>query len=109
METGHSSDQLAGNAPIIVDRSDGSVHVMGTAKPLQHYIAAYEASKRPAHEACPACGRILDGRMDLALTLREEGDQTAKVCKQVFHCSACGRRSWRWNDRQTENLQLVAR
>jgi hypothetical protein len=34
-------DALAGNAPILVDRSDGSVHVTGTALPVDQYIERY--------------------------------------------------------------------
>jgi len=32
---------LAGNAPFIVDRRDGSVHVTGTARPVDEYLDAY--------------------------------------------------------------------
>jgi hypothetical protein len=33
---------LGGNAPIIVDRTDGSLHVTGAAEPIEHYIQNYE-------------------------------------------------------------------
>jgi len=33
---------LLGNAPLIVDRRDGSVHLTGTARPIQFYIERYE-------------------------------------------------------------------
>ena len=36
---------LAGNAPLIVDRADGSVHVTGTARTLDEYIAEYEKKR----------------------------------------------------------------
>lgn len=42
LETGAISDALAGNAPFIVDRRDGSIHDTGTAYPVEHYIAEYE-------------------------------------------------------------------
>lgn len=42
LETGKISDAIAGNAPIIVDRNDGSVHETGTAHPVEHYIQVYE-------------------------------------------------------------------
>ena len=42
IENGQFSDCLAGNAPIIVDRSDGKVHVTGTAYPIEHYIEEFE-------------------------------------------------------------------
>jgi hypothetical protein len=35
---------LAGNAPLIVDRLTGNVVVTGTAHPIEHYLAEYEAS-----------------------------------------------------------------
>lgn len=41
LETGNSSEQLAGNAPLIVGRRDGSLHVTGTAHPTEHYIQQY--------------------------------------------------------------------
>jgi Immunity protein 35 len=33
---------LAGNAPYIVNRHTGEIHVTGTAQPVEHYIAEYE-------------------------------------------------------------------
>lgn len=33
---------LAGNAPYIVNRHTGEVRVMGTAQPIEYYIAEYE-------------------------------------------------------------------
>lgn len=43
LETGDYSERLAGNAPFIIDRRDGGLHTMGTAKPLEDYLAGYEA------------------------------------------------------------------
>jgi len=34
---------VAGNAPIIVNRFDGSLHFTGTARPTEEYIRDYEA------------------------------------------------------------------
>ncbi len=45
LDSGDERDQLAGNAPIIVDRRDGSTHTTGTAEPVETYIAAYEKSR----------------------------------------------------------------
>jgi hypothetical protein len=42
-ETGELKYALAGNAPVIVDRSSGAVVATGTALPVEHYIAEYEA------------------------------------------------------------------
>jgi hypothetical protein len=45
LKTREFSDRLAGNAPLIVDRDTGKLHVTGTAKPVEHYIAEHEAAK----------------------------------------------------------------
>src|SRR5438874_1362415 len=37
VETGDYADALGGNAPLIVDRRDGSVHLTGTARPIEYY------------------------------------------------------------------------
>lgn len=42
LDTGQFGFRMLGNAPIIIDRRDGSLHVTGTAQPVEHYIAAYE-------------------------------------------------------------------
>ena len=44
VETGDYKFSLAGNAPVIVDREDGSIHITGTANPLAQYL--YEHRKR---------------------------------------------------------------
>jgi immunity protein 35 of polymorphic toxin system len=41
LETGSFSGQLSGNAPLIVDRRDGALHVTGTAHPTEHDIQQY--------------------------------------------------------------------
>ena len=47
LESGEFEFCLAGNAPLIVDRRTGEVHVTGTARPIETYIAAYESSEHP--------------------------------------------------------------
>ena len=42
IETGEFSDALAGNAPIMVNKHDGSLHVTGTHKAVEAFIEAYE-------------------------------------------------------------------
>ena len=42
-ETGELRHANAGNAPILVDRQDGSVHHTGTGRPLAEYIERYKA------------------------------------------------------------------
>jgi immunity protein 35 of polymorphic toxin system len=46
LETGNFSEQLAGNAPLIVDRRDGALHGTGTAHPTEHYIRQYLRERR---------------------------------------------------------------
>jgi hypothetical protein len=43
LETGDDIYLIAGNAPLIVEKNDGSVHVLATAPPLEKWIAQYEA------------------------------------------------------------------
>lgn len=45
VETGDFRDALLGNAPLIVDRRDGSVHITGTANTVDYYIAEYEKNQ----------------------------------------------------------------
>lgn len=45
LETGDYRHIPFGNAPIIVDRSDGTLHPTGTNRPVEEYIRAYEYSK----------------------------------------------------------------
>jgi hypothetical protein len=47
IETGAFEHSLLGNAPIIVG-IDGEIRVTGTAKPLEYYLAQYEATLPPA-------------------------------------------------------------
>jgi hypothetical protein len=48
LDQGTESAQLAGNAPILVDRHTGELRVLGTARPLEHYLKEYEESLPPA-------------------------------------------------------------
>ncbi|WP_439871408.1 YrhB domain-containing protein [Pseudomonas syringae] len=45
LETGNLSAQLAGNAPFLIDKETGSLHVLGTAKPLKEYLDHYVTKK----------------------------------------------------------------
>ena len=45
LDSGDERDQLTGNAPIIVDRRDGSTYPTGTDEPIETYIAAYEKTR----------------------------------------------------------------
>jgi hypothetical protein len=42
VEGGAVRDALAGNAPLIVSKRDGSVHVTGTAHPIEDYVREFE-------------------------------------------------------------------
>lgn len=48
IETGERMAQLVGNAPIIVNRFTNEIRLTGTARPIEHYLAEYEASLPPA-------------------------------------------------------------
>jgi hypothetical protein len=41
LKTGSLSSLLAGNAPFIVDKKDGAIHVLGTSEPADFYIKKY--------------------------------------------------------------------
>ena len=47
LDAGIPSAQLAGNAPIIVNRNSFELRVTGTAKPLEHYLNEYEKTLAP--------------------------------------------------------------
>lgn len=42
---GDMLDMLAGNSPFLVDGRDGSIHVPGTAQPVEDYLAIHERSR----------------------------------------------------------------
>jgi len=45
IEHGDPSAQLAGNAPFIIDKDNGELHVLGIAQPLMAYLQEYEEKK----------------------------------------------------------------
>jgi hypothetical protein len=47
-----TSDALAGNAPILIDRRDGTIHVTGTGRPVEEYVEEY-ANEQASGEAAP--------------------------------------------------------
>lgn len=47
LETGNFSDILAGNAPLLVSRKDGTLHETGTAHPAEHYIENFRRCGDP--------------------------------------------------------------
>lgn len=49
LESNDESYLVAGNAPLIVE-TNGTLHWLGTAKPLEEYVAAFEARRRPSAE-----------------------------------------------------------
>jgi hypothetical protein len=46
IESGDCRDMLGGNAPIIVNKRDGSVHVAGTSHAVEKYIEDYLNTKK---------------------------------------------------------------
>ena len=47
LESGSFRDAIAGNAPLIVNRFNGSIHVTGTARPTSFYVEQYVATLTP--------------------------------------------------------------
>lgn len=45
LEAGDLSAQLAGNAPFLIDRQFGELHVLGIAKPVESYLEGYIKDK----------------------------------------------------------------
>lgn len=53
-ETGDPHAAPVGNAPIIVDRADGSVHLTGTSHALTYYIDRYRRERAADKGSAPA-------------------------------------------------------
>ena len=43
LESGDEIRMLAGNAPLIINKHNGSVTLTGTALPIEHYLSQYES------------------------------------------------------------------
>ncbi len=46
VQTGNVRDAVAGNAPLIVDRSDGKLYITGTAHPIEFYLQEFRSGIR---------------------------------------------------------------
>lgn len=70
--THNPSVQIAGNAPFIVDRRDGSVHMTGTAHPIEEYLQSYARIGRTYPFAVPEYVVVLNdwkpGMLKISLT-----------------------------------------
>jgi hypothetical protein len=44
--TGKVSDAVMGNAPLMVDKTDGKLYIAGTAYPLEHYLQEFRRGIR---------------------------------------------------------------
>jgi hypothetical protein len=81
---------VAGNAPLIVDRKDGSVHVTGTAYPTEQYLESYARVGRTYPFAVPEHVVILDGwkpgmlKISLTKLIRSV---TATGLAEAKHCT----------------------
>ena len=54
LDTGDFSHALAGNAPLLVSRLDGSLYETGTARPIEFYIENFKRSGDPHGESSSA-------------------------------------------------------
>jgi hypothetical protein len=50
LENDDENFMIAGNAPLIVEK-DGTLHWLGTAKPVEEYLTAFESHRRAWGEA----------------------------------------------------------
>lgn len=46
VETGNASDAVVGNAPLIVDRTDGKLYITGTAHSVEYYLHEFRRGNR---------------------------------------------------------------
>lgn len=46
LESGEFRDRLAGNAPLVVLRDSGELHVTGTALPIESYLEKFRVSQQ---------------------------------------------------------------
>jgi hypothetical protein len=84
------SIMLAGNAPFIVDRRDGSIHVTGTAYPIEEYMESYSHVGRTYPFAIPEHRVLLTGwkpgilKISLTKAIRSA---TGKGLAEAKHCT----------------------
>lgn len=62
LQTNEVGDALAGNAPILIDSRDGSLHVTGTARRVEYYVQNYLDTGDAHVEAVPVL--VLSGRKE---------------------------------------------
>jgi hypothetical protein len=73
-ENGDITHALAGNAPVIVDRATGSLHVTGTARPTAEYIEEFR--QRRAMVGLPTASFVGDPPDDNAILAKLPRDYT---------------------------------
>jgi hypothetical protein len=95
-ETGDDRYLIGGNAPFIVERESGRMLVLGTALPLEHYIAFYEKYGDPHFQPGPGL-RLVAGPKDVdrvAVTklLRDRCGVGLLVARQQIDDCVAGRK-----------------
>ena len=80
LETGQLIYALAGNAPIIFDNRDETIHIAGTAHDVEHYVDIHRKNYVPAFHGSP--GRFRE--RPLPCTLVELGKESHNLLKIVF-------------------------
>jgi hypothetical protein len=87
---GDPSIMVAGNAPFIVDRRDGSIHMTGTAYPIEQYLESYARVGRSYPFAVPEHIVVLDGwkpgilKVSLTKLIRSASSKNLGAAK---HCT----------------------
>jgi hypothetical protein len=84
---------VAGNAPVIIDRKDGSVHETGTAYPTGQYLESYARVGRPYPFAVPEHVATLTGW--------KAGVLKVSLTKLIRRATA---RTFKWGSRQPEDV-----
>jgi len=89
--TGRLGGALAGNAPLIVERSTGRVIPLGTARPTSYYIANYLATgdphREPGNVVCVCGWEVGASALAAILAIRSAtGSSLRTAKKQVEAC-----------------------
>lgn len=87
LQTKDMMDALAGNAPILVDSRDGSLHITGTERSIKYYIQNYQDTGDPHVEAVPVL--VVSGWREGAqkvAAIRLLNQQTSLGLARSKHC-----------------------
>jgi hypothetical protein len=84
LETGVFGDMLVGNAPVLVERVDGSIVPTGTGEPIEIYIERYEHRREWRH-ASPVLDVVISDVLEAFSTIGPEMLQPVRVRVEADH------------------------